>query len=67
MMRSMKAPERPALLSIRKVRQHIIKTLQNLLRLSVRDGLPVLLTVAVIRFHGLKNKKERHITMEEGW
>ena len=41
---------------------YISKTLQDLLRLSMRDGLPVLLTVVVIRFHGLKDRNEKHIT-----
>ena len=42
---------------------YISKTLQDLLRLSMRDGLPVLLTVVVIRFHGLKDRNEKHITV----
>ena len=33
---------------------YFIKALQDLLRLSVRDRFPVLLTVVMIRFHGLK-------------
>ena len=41
---------------------YISKTLQDLLRLSMRDGLPALLTVVVIRFHGLKDRNEKHIT-----
>ena len=35
---------------------NIFENLQDLLRLSMRDGFPVLLTVMVIRFHGLKDE-----------
>ena len=56
---------RPAL--YQKGQATLIKTLQDLLRLSMRDRLPVLLTVLVIRFHGLKDRNENHITKEEGW
>ena len=41
------------------------KTLQDLLRLSVRDRFPVLLTVVVISFHGLKGENEIHNTKGE--